>query len=89
MSYMLSLLPTGNFFEEAKKLLLQKGGLVMQKDLLEILKLIQPSFHRQYELSTLLESYPEFFATFNLKSKDAMYSLILWKNFSISLQTSE
>ena len=92
-STVLSLTLTGKFIENAKKLLINNNGLVFKEDLakvytriLDSISSLDPSL---YYMPMPLESKPELFAVFDLKTSTATYHLVLLKHFYTSLNTGE
>ena len=86
---MLSPSPSGIFIEEAKRLLIDKNGLVFLDDLVTLFKRISSPHEPHSDISGMLESYSELFAIFSFKSTTSEHNLVLLKHFSISLETGK
>ena len=87
---MLRLAPNGQFIEEAKKLLIDNNGMVFLNDLKKIYKRIVNGSPLLYDnMSSIFESCPELFASFDLKSTSKTHDLVLLKHFQTSFETGK
>ena len=89
----LSLTLTGRFMENAKQLLIDNNGLMFREDLVKvytrILDSIRPTDPSLRYMPMPLESKPELFTFFELKTSTATYDLVVLKHFYTSLSTGE